>query len=65
MEAWRNGSALDSSPKGCVFDSRRFHFSLFVQIFQLQQASALVFASVALSALFASISLLSAASGEA
>jgi hypothetical protein len=25
MEAWRNGSALDSSPKGCVFDSRRFH----------------------------------------
>ena len=22
-DAWRNGSALDSSPKGCVFDSRR------------------------------------------
>ena len=24
MKAWRNGSALDSSPKGCEFDSRRF-----------------------------------------
>ena len=25
MDAWRNGSASDSSPEGCVFDSRRVH----------------------------------------
>ena len=25
MDPWRNGSALDSSPKGCVFKSRWVH----------------------------------------